>query len=37
MMEKVNHFFKENKVAWKNLCGVCTDGAPAILGSKSGF
>ena len=37
VMEKVDHFFNENGIAWKNLCGVCTDGAPALLGSKSGF
>ena len=37
VMEKVDHFFNENGIAGKNLCGVCTDGAPAILVSKSGF
>ena len=37
VMEKVDHFFNENGIVWKNLCGVCTDGAPAMLGSKSGF
>ena len=37
IMEKVNHFFNENEIPWKNLCAVCTDGAPAMLGSKSGF
>ena len=37
VMEKVDHFFNENGIAWKNLCGVCTDGAPATLRSKSGF
>ena len=37
VMEKVDPFFNENGIAWKNLCGVCTDGAPAMLGSKSGF
>nr|CAB3267858.1 zinc finger BED domain-containing protein 5-like [Phallusia mammillata] len=36
VMEKVNHFFTKNET-WKNLCAVCTDGAPAMLGSKSGF
>ena len=35
--EKVDHFFNENEISWNNLCGVCTDGAPAMLGSKSGF
>ena len=37
VLEKVDHFFNENKISWNNLCGVCTDGAPAMLGSKSGF
>ena len=36
-LEKVDHFFNENEISWNNLCGVCTDGAPAMLGSKSGF
>ena len=37
ILEKVDHFFNENKISWSNLCGGCTDGAPAMLGSKSGF
>ena len=37
VMEKVDHFFNENGISWNNLCGVCTDGAAAMLGSKSGF
>ena len=37
VLEKVDHFFNENEISWNNLCGVCTDGAPAMLGSKSGF
>ena len=36
VFEFINRFFK-NKIEWKNLCGVCTDGAPAMLGSRSGF
>ena len=35
--ELINRFFQENKIDWKNLCGVCTDGAPAMLGSRFGF
>ena len=27
--ELINRFFQENNIEWKNLCGVCTDGAPA--------
>ena len=34
LLEKVDHFFNENKISWNNLC---TDGAPAMLGSKSVF
>jgi len=36
-MEKINAFFETGGLYWKNVCGVCTDGAPAMLGSKSGF
>ena len=35
--EKVNHSFNENEIPWKNLCVVCTDGTPAMLGSKVDF
>ena len=37
VLEKVDHFFNENEISWNNLCGVYTDGSPAMLGSKSGF
>ena len=37
VMAKVEHFFDKENINWANLCGVCTDGAPAMLGSKSGF
>ena len=37
VIEKVDHFFNEKGIAWKNLCGVRTDGAPTMLGSNSGF
>ena len=37
VMEKVDHFFNENGIAWTNLCGECTDGAPAMLESKVDF
>ncbi|XP_068214344.1 protein FAM200C-like [Palaemon carinicauda] len=30
-------FFKENKLSWDSLIGVCTDGAPAMVGLRSGF
>ena len=37
IMTKINTFFETGGLQWKNVCGVCTDGAPAMLGSKSGF
>ncbi len=37
VMEKLSSFFKANRIPWENCCGVCTDGAPWMLGSKSGF
>ena len=30
-------FFDNNAIKWHKLMGVCTDGAPAILGSRSGY
>ena len=37
VMEKLSSFFIANRIPWENCCGVCTDGAPAMIGSKSGF
>ena len=36
-MAKVEHFFDKENISWASLCGVCTDGAPAMLEAKSGF
>ncbi|CAG9816532.1 unnamed protein product [Phaedon cochleariae] len=36
-MEMIRSFFETNEFKWETLCGVCTDGAPAMLGSRSGF
>ena len=33
----VNSFFKQHGLKWENLSGCTTDGAPAMLGRKSGF
>jgi hypothetical protein len=33
----VSNVFEEHGIEWKNLCAVCTDGAPAMLGCRSGF
>jgi len=30
-------FLENNNLSWANLCGICTDGAPAMIGSRSGF
>ena len=37
VMEKISVFFKCEDLKWENLCGVCCDGAPSMLGAKSGF
>ena len=37
IMGKMKTFFKAHGLQWENVCGVCTDGAPAMLGSRSGF
>lgn len=37
IMKKVTDYFSELGLSWENVCAVCTDGAPAMLGSKSGF
>ena len=33
----VNYFFKQHDLKWENLRGCRTDGAPALLGRKSGI
>ena len=37
VMQTLTIFFDQEKLKWENLCGVCTDGAPAMLGSRSGL
>ena len=37
ILEKIKTFFDSAKLSWKSVCGICTDGAPAMLGSNSGF
>uniref|UniRef100_A0A8C0JE03 Uncharacterized protein n=1 Tax=Chelonoidis abingdonii TaxID=106734 RepID=A0A8C0JE03_CHEAB len=37
IFNKVNAFFESNGIEWKNLCGICTNGAPAMMGARSGF
>jgi hypothetical protein len=37
VMVMIRSLFETKELQWENLCGVCTDGAPAMLGSRSGF
>ena len=37
VMTKVENLFDKENISWASLCGVCTDGAPTMLGAKSGF
>ena len=37
VMAVVSTFFERINLNWKKLAGVCSDGAPAMLGSRSGF
>ena len=37
VFSKVSEFFQEYGLSWEKLVGVCTDGAPAMIGSRSGF
>ena len=35
--KKVYTFFQSQSLNWNNLCGMCTNGAPTMLGCRSGF
>ena len=37
ILQKVDDYFKKWDLNWKNVCSVCTDGAPAMIGARSGF
>ena len=37
VMDSISNFFDIEGLQWEKLCGVCTDGAPTMLGCKSGF
>lgn len=37
IFDKVDRFFKAHGIKWEHVIGVCTDGAPAMLGCRSGF
>ena len=37
ILQKMDDYFKTWNLKWENLCSVCTDEAPAIIGARSGF
>ena len=37
VMEKLAAFFDQEGLDWENICGICTDSAPAMLGAISGL
>lgn len=37
VMKAVSDFFDRYGLSWQKLIGVCTDGAPSMLGSRSGY
>ncbi|XP_076053603.1 zinc finger BED domain-containing protein 5-like [Oratosquilla oratoria] len=37
IFDVISDFFQENQLSWESLVGVCTDGAPAMRGLRSGF
>ena len=37
IFNKVSNFFEIEGLSWNNVCGCTTDGAPSILGRRSGF
>ncbi|XP_076034823.1 zinc finger BED domain-containing protein 5-like [Oratosquilla oratoria] len=38
IFDVISYFFpQENRLSWESLVGVCTDGAPAMRGLRSGF
>lgn len=37
VMENVDSFFEKNGLSWDKLIAICSDGAPAMMGSRSGF
>ena len=37
VLKVVSDFFTTEGFSWENVVGICTDAAPAMLGSRSGF
>ncbi|XP_013793143.1 protein ZBED8-like [Limulus polyphemus] len=36
-MQKIQDFFEKNDLTWDIVGSICTDGAPAMMGVRSGF
>ena len=37
VFDLVNAFLRKNSIAWNKVGSVCTDGAPGMIGHRSGF
>jgi hypothetical protein len=37
LMKIISDYFQKHDILWEKLAGFCTDGAPAMLGSRSGL
>ncbi|XP_014772365.1 zinc finger BED domain-containing protein 5-like [Octopus bimaculoides] len=37
IFQKVDQFFNTHGINWEHVVGMCTDGAPAMVGCRSGF
>ena len=37
VLEKMDNFFQQNNISCNHVGSLCTDGAPSMLGAKSGF
>ncbi|KAM4696055.1 zinc finger BED domain-containing protein 5-like [Rhinophrynus dorsalis] len=37
VFDTTGSFLEKHEISWEKVCGVCTDGAPAMLGCRSGF
>ena len=37
VLEKMDNFFQQNNISWNHVGSLYTDGAPSMLGAKSGF
>lgn len=37
VFNSLSEFLSEHKILWEKIVGICTDGAPSMMGSRSGF